>query len=128
MYDEQAPEATPLYDRIYTVVRQIPSGRVATYGQIAAICGLGTARTVGYAMAALSEKDVPWQRVINAQGKISARAGGREDSSQRRLLMDEGVVFDRRGRVDFDIVGWEGPDMDWLEDHGFFPAPRPTNR
>ena len=116
------------YQRIYKVVCQIPHGRVATYGQIAAICGLGTARTVGYAMAALFEDDVPWQRVINAQGRVSARVGGEEDKEQRKYLMDEGVVFDRLGRVDFRIFGWEGPDMDWLERNGCFPAVSPRTR
>lgn len=65
----------PTYERIYEVVRLIPPGRVATYGQVASIVGNCTARMVGYAMAALPPgSDVPWQRVINAQGKISLRA------------------------------------------------------
>ena len=127
-HEESEPKQLSSYARIYQVVRQIPCGRVATYGQIAAICGLGTARTVGYAMAAITVKDVPWQRVVNSAGKISVRAAGKEDPTQRRLLMQEGVVFDSRGRVNFDIVGWEGPDMDWLEENGYLPAPRPVNR
>ena len=130
MKSDSAPQVktTSLYDRIYEVVRQIPPGRVATYGQIASICGLGTARTVGYAMSAVNRSDIPWQRVLNAEGKISRRADGNEDSTQRRLLMGEGVVFDKRGRVNFDIAGWEGPDMDWLDQYGCFPAPRPARR
>ncbi|MEZ4729718.1 MAG: MGMT family protein [Caldilineaceae bacterium] len=65
----------PLYQRIYTMVQQIPPGQVVTYGQVAALVGNCTARMVGYAMAALDgSADVPWQRVINAQGKISPRA------------------------------------------------------
>ena len=117
-----------LYPKIYRVVKEIPVGRVATYGQIAAIVGSGTARTVGYAMAALRLPDVPWQRVLNSQGRISQRADGAEDPGQRRLLSEEGVLFDRLGRVDFDQVGWEGPDMGWLDDNGFFPAHRPRSR
>ena len=63
-------EQQRLYERIYLVVRQIPPGKVATYGQVAQITGNCTARMVGYAMAACPD-DVPWQRVINAQGKVS---------------------------------------------------------
>jgi methylated-DNA-protein-cysteine methyltransferase-like protein len=128
-WDHQPPTNTrSLYDKIYQVVREIPFGRVATYGQVAAIIGSGSARTVGYAMAAVKMPDVPWQRVLNSQGRISVRAGGAEDSQQRKLLSDEGVLFDHRGRLDFEQCGWSGPDMDWLDDNCFFPAPRPWNR
>ena len=74
-------------------------------------------------MAALTRDDVPWQRVLNSKGRISRRAHGTEDPAQRELLIEEGVFFDRRGRVDLDQVGWEGPEMGWLDDHGFFPVP-----
>ena len=94
-----------LYERIYLVVRQIPAGKVAAYGQIAQIAGDCTARMVGYAMAACPD-DVPWQRVINAQGKISLRQNADE---QRQLLEAEGVVFDERERVDLKVFGWDGP-------------------
>ncbi|MGQ9787397.1 MAG: MGMT family protein [Anaerolineae bacterium] len=98
---------TPLYERIYAVVRQIPPGKVAPYGQIAAIVGGCTARMVGYALAALRfDTDVPWQRVINRKGKISPRSGGAGSALQRQLLEAEGVRFDREGRVDFAEVGW----------------------
>jgi len=99
----------PLYERIYAVVRQIPSGRVATYGQVAGIVGACSAQMVGFAMAALrADTDVPWQRVINAQGKISLRAGGFGGTLQRQLLEEESVVFDDEGRTDFDQFGWIG--------------------
>ena len=114
-----------LYQRIYIVVRQIPTGKVSTYGQIAAIVGRGcTARQVGYAMAALrsDDKSVPWQRVINSQGEISLRPGG-GGARQRGLLEAEGVEFDAGGRADFRRFGWEGPDWEWLEQHAFNPAP-----
>lgn len=124
-HPEDRREKVPLYERIYRVVRQIPPGRVATYGQVAAIVGSGTARTVGYAMAALERGDVPWQRVINIQGRVSVRAGGMEDARQRALLIAEGVFFDRSGRVDLRAYGWDGPDMDWLEANGCLPAARP---
>ena len=82
------------YDRIYSTVRRIPRGRVATYGQVATLSGLpGRARQVGYALAALtSSTAVPWQRVVNAAGAISLRPldGG---ISQRLLLEREGIRF-----------------------------------
>lgn len=97
------------YERIYAVVRRIPRGRVATYGQIAALAGLpGHARQVGYALHALSEgTNVPWHRVINAKGEVSLRAEAGWDNFQRHLLEEEGVVFDKRGRVDLEDRRWE---------------------
>lgn len=122
----EAPPAPGVYARIYDIVRQIPRGRVATYGQVAAIEGHCSARMVGYAMAALPEgSNVPWQRVINARGQVSERAGGGGTSPQRRRLEAEGVFFDSRGRVDFARAGWDGPDPRWLAHHGFRCAPRP---
>ena len=115
------------YPRIYAIVREIPRGRIATYGQIAAIEGSSSARMVGYALAALSRSDrrVPWQRVLNRTGALSERGGGGGTSRQRRALEAEGVLFDAAGRVDFDTFGWDGPDIDWIDRHGFQPAPRP---
>ncbi len=101
---------TGSYSRIYDVVRRIPVGRVATYGQVAALAGLpGHARQVGYALNALPEdSDIPWQRVINAQGEVSPRASGSgAEHYQRFLLEEEGVVFDPRGRVDLKRFGWK---------------------
>ena len=106
------------YARYYDVVRRVPRGRVATYGQVASEAGLpGRARQVGYAMAACPDDDrIPWHRVINARGEISRRAGGRSfERIQRVLLEAEGVVFDARDRVDLDRFGWdpgERPDSD----------------
>jgi methylated-DNA-protein-cysteine methyltransferase-like protein len=102
-------ESPPLYARIYAVVRQIPPGKVATYGQIAGIVGGCTARMVGYALAATPEgSGVPWQRVINAKGKISPHGAGFGTWMQEQLLREEGVEFDIQGRIDFDIYGWLG--------------------
>ena len=113
-----------MYERIYAVVRQIPAGNVATYGQIAAIVGACTARMVGYAMAALPYgTTVPWQRVINRLGKISARSGGTGAARQRQLLEAEGVRFDRLNRVDLAEVGWTGPDWEWLARNGLLDGP-----
>lgn len=97
------------YQQIYSVIRRIPKGRVATYGQIAALAGLaGHARQVGYALNVLPDgHDVPWHRVINAQGKISKRSSSDYDELQRILLEAEGVVFDPEGRVPLDRFRWD---------------------
>ena len=113
-----------IYERIYTVARLVPCGQVATYGQIAAVIGATTtARQVGEAMAALRdhqiEPPVPWQRIINAQGKVST--GPR----QQRLLEAEGVVFDARGCTDLQRFGWRGPDAAWAQAHGMQLLPDP---
>jgi len=88
--------------RIYDAVRRIPRGRVSTYGDVAVAAGLpGHARQVGYALAALEpDSDVPWHRVVNAQGRISPRGRDRSvESLQRALLRDEGVHL-RAERID----------------------------
>ena len=96
------------YAAIYAVVRRIPRGRVATYGQVAALAGLaGQPRLVGYALHALPpETSVPWHRVINARGQVSHRAGMGESLTQRMLLVREGLSFDARGRLDLEWVRW----------------------
>jgi len=97
------------YLRIYEVVRQIPRGRVATYGQIADLAGLeGHARQVGYALHALPPgMKLPWHRVVNARGEVSRRSGGDSHELQRELLIAEGVKFDRRGRIDLVRYRWK---------------------
>ena len=96
------------YDRIYAVVRRIPRGRVATYGQVAALAGLGGhARQVGYALHALAtERVVPWHRVVNARGQISPRAEPGGDRIQRQLLEREGVNFDSADRLELGRYCW----------------------
>ncbi|SHJ85697.1 O(6)-alkylguanine repair protein YbaZ [Malonomonas rubra DSM 5091] len=92
--------SSSLYQQIYDLVRQVPPGRVTTYGQIGRLIGC-TARTVGFAMAALAPgTDVPWQRVINSQGKVSPRRDGEGNLLQQVLLQAEGVQFSRSGKVD----------------------------
>jgi methylated-DNA-protein-cysteine methyltransferase-like protein len=99
------------HERIYRVVRAIPEGRVATYGQVAEIAGRCTPRMVGYAMASVpAGTDVPWHRVINSRGTSSLRGDGRE--VQMALLRAEGVAFDEGGRVDLGEFGWRGPGVD----------------
>ncbi len=97
-----------LYQRIYRVVRRIPRGKVATYGQVARLAGLpNQARLVGYALHALSQDDIPWQRVLNARGEVSPRGVDGPDELQRELLEDEGVEFDLRGRVNLVRCAWK---------------------
>jgi methylated-DNA-protein-cysteine methyltransferase-like protein len=102
------PAGEGAYARIYAVVRRIPSGRVATYGQVAELAGLaGHARQVGYALHALpAGTAVPWHRVINAAGAVSLRAMPGDELTQRQLLEEEGVEFDLRGRVRLGAVRW----------------------
>lgn len=97
---------------IYDAASEIPYGKVATYGQLAVLAGLpGHARLAGYAMFNLPEElaaDVPWHRVINAQGRISyseSRCGN--DHRQRELLEAEGVEFDARGKINLRVYGWK---------------------
>jgi methylated-DNA-protein-cysteine methyltransferase-like protein len=105
---------SPLYSRVYALVRLIPPGRVTTYGRIARHVGC-TARTVGFAMAALpTGHDLPWQRVINSQGKVSPRRNGDGELIQRQLLEAEGVRFDARERVDLVRYGWEATGVKTL--------------
>jgi methylated-DNA-protein-cysteine methyltransferase-like protein len=93
--------------RVYAVVRRIPKGRVATYGQVAALAGLPRqARQVGYALAALRDARVPWQRVINARGEISPRREPGVEALQRRMLEREGVRFDAGGRIELERHLW----------------------
>lgn len=98
--------------RVYAVVRRIPRGRVASYGQVAAWAGLGRgARQVGYALHALPPgSDVPWHRVVNAQGRVSPRSTHGPELEQRIRLELEGVRFDAAGRIAMERFRWtEGP-------------------
>lgn len=98
------------YQLIYATVRQIPKGRVATYGQVAEFAGLPRqARQVGYALNALPARStVPWHRVVNAQGKISLRSdAGGHDVTQRLRLEREGVRFNPNGAIDLGKFRWQ---------------------
>ena len=88
--------ASDTYRRIYAVVSRIPRGRVATYGQVAALARLPRqARLVGYALNVLpSDTAVPWHRVVNAKGQVSVRGDGLgHEELQAKLLQREGVRF-----------------------------------
>jgi methylated-DNA-protein-cysteine methyltransferase related protein len=97
------------WEGIHAAVRRVPRGRVATYGQIAELAGLeGHARQVGYALHALpSNSGVPWHRVVNARGEVSARSSGDSHELQRHLLESEGIDFDARGRIDLGRFRWK---------------------
>jgi len=100
------------HEKFYAVIARIPKGRVVTYGQIAAMAGLGRrARMVGQALRSTPDGlEIPWHRVINSQGTVSPRGGlGWEEGYQRHLLEEEGVVFDARGRIDLERFRWD-PD------------------
>ncbi len=112
------PDPQEYNQRVWKLVRQVPRGKVATYGQIALMlpppAGVDfdayrafAPRWVGSAMASCPN-DVPWQRVINSQGKISERPGAEK---QRQLLEEEGIPF-VKDRVDLKKFGWKGLDAD----------------
>lgn len=97
------------YDLIYAVVRQIPYGQVATYGQVAELAGLiGKPRVVGYALYRVTDADeMPWHRVINAKGEVS-RSPHRNgtDDYQQSLLEAEGIAFNAAGKLDLERYRW----------------------
>jgi len=106
----------PFYRRIYRVVRNIPRGRVATYGIVARLAGRpGAARMVGWALSALSDDDdVPWWRVVNAAGRISLSAQTHAAVVQRALLLREGVRFGPGGALNLAKYGWPAQAYDSL--------------
>lgn len=94
-------------ERVYQIIRAIPPGRVMTYGQIAAILGEGyTPRTVGYVMFNSADDGVPWQRVINSQGKCSTGRLTIPLNLQEELLKAEGVKFNDKGACDLKTYLW----------------------
>ncbi|HEY68010.1 MAG: cysteine methyltransferase [Chloroflexi bacterium] len=103
------------FERVYQLVRQVPPGKVTSYGAIARMLGHPrAARTVGWALHSLPDgSDVPWHRVINSQGRISTSCREHSADLQRALLEAEGIEFDEHGYVDWERFGWEG--LSWLE-------------
>ncbi|MFQ6102298.1 MAG: MGMT family protein [Anaerolineae bacterium] len=110
------------FERVYRLVRQVPPGKVTSYGAIARMLGHPrAARTVGWALHSLPPSippderggDVPWHRVINSQGRISTSCREHGADLQRVLLEAEGIEFDNHGYVDWDRFGWEG--LPWPE-------------
>ena len=98
-----------LYQKIHHIISLIPSGKVATYGQIAEIVGGCSARMVGYAASAVpQDSEIPGQRVINYKGGISQRSSGTGGLLQQKLLEAEGIVFNQNGRTDLKQYRWKG--------------------
>lgn len=97
------------YSAIYAVVKEIPTGQVATYGQVADLAGLsGHARQVGYALHATPDEiEIPWQRVVNAKGEVSGRSDPLLMDVQQSLLEAEGVLFNSSGRCDLAHYRWQ---------------------
>src|SRR3954463_5113889 len=97
------------WEMFYRVVRKLPRGKVASYGQIAELAGLdGHARQVGYALHALpADSGVPWHRVVNAKGEISPRSAGDSHELQRMLLEEEGVKFSLDGKISLAQFRWK---------------------
>ncbi len=126
------PDPETFNSLVWEIVKQIPAGQISTYGQIASMIEPDEATSpetyrrlspqwVGTAMNNTPpDQGIPWQRVINSQGKISLppEAGG---GRQRALLEAEGVQFDDKGRVDFEVCGWDGPPQAWLKDRALLP-------
>ena len=102
-------ETPSYYQEVYAIVSEVPQGKVSTYGQVASLSSRPkAARQVGYALAALPEDhDVPWQRVVNARGEISARSKPGYDDYQRILLEEEGIEFGLHGRIDLKRYLWK---------------------
>ena len=100
----------PVFEAIYRIVREIPNGRVATYGQIARLAGMPRgARAVGYAMAACNDDTVPCHRVVDRLGGTKAAFDTYAPGTQRALLEAEGVPFRADGTVDLTRCQWQ-PD------------------
>lgn len=114
--------ARNFYEQVYDVVRRVPAGRVTTYGRIANMLGRpNAARAVGYALAALPDKDdsyanVHWQRVINSQGRISIVNREFSANKQADLLRAEGVLVSDDLRIDLDRYLWRGLDLPELDE------------
>jgi len=109
-----AGKTSKSYPRIWNVVAAIPYGRVASYGQVAELAGIGRgARMIGWALGQAPDRAaLPWHRVLNAQGKISIPKSSRSRAEQIRRLTDEGIVVND-GKVDMRRYRWE-PDIDEL--------------
>jgi methylated-DNA-protein-cysteine methyltransferase-like protein len=135
------PDPTPYYRLVWEIVKQVPPGKVTTFGQIASMIpppdGIEMedyakvgARWVGDAMNRISTIDdpaVPWHRVINAKGMISLPELSRAAAVQRGRLRDEGTLGEDAEGVDLDEYGWEGPDMDFLDEHDLL-MPKPLTK
>jgi methylated-DNA-protein-cysteine methyltransferase-like protein len=123
------PPNDDFFETVWQIVRQVPHGKVTTYGQVASMIPPApdsdaeqhqrlAPRWVGTAMRKVDD-DIPWQRVINSQGKISLP--DETGIKQRSLLEAEGVKFSKSGVVDLEVYGWEGPSDAWLDEYNLLP-------
>jgi methylated-DNA-protein-cysteine methyltransferase-like protein len=123
------PPNDDFFETVWLIVRQVPHGKVTTYGQVASMIPPApdsdaeqhqrlAPRWVGTAMRKVDD-DIPWQRVINSQGKISLP--DEIGVKQRSLLEAEGVKFSKSGVVDLEVYGWEGPSDEWLDENNLLP-------
>lgn len=119
-------QASNFYTQVYQVIQRIPPGKVSSYGRIAHMLGHPqAARAVGYALSALKETGrhepysaatVPWQRVVNSQGRISLHHREQTAQKQAQLLRDEGIEVDEQLRINLDAYLWEGLHLVELDD------------
>jgi methylated-DNA-protein-cysteine methyltransferase-like protein len=110
---EEMVESEGYRERVFEIVRRIPSGRVMTYGQLAEILGQGyTPRTVGFVMHTADEEKTPWHRVINSQGGCSTGRVILPPDKQQRMLEAEGVEFNVRGRCDLNRYRWTPEEVE----------------
>ena len=125
MIRQMKTEIPGFFEQVYKVVRCIPPGKVSSYGRIAAMLGYPrAARAVGYALSALRQPNkgeytsanVPWQRVVNSQGRISIRHREQTAKKQAEILRSEGVAVDENGRIDLTVHLWEGLHLVELDD------------
>lgn len=119
-------ETSGYRERVYEIVRRIPTGRVMTYGQIAEMLGEGyTPRTVGYVMHAADEETTPWQRVINSQGACSTGRVILPPDKQKRMLEAEGIEFNAKERCDLGRYRWS-PDEAEQTQSSMFDEEQPS--
>jgi len=125
------PQPTLYFPIVWLIVRQIPEGKVSTYGQIASMIPLPEGanpesyhrlapRWVGTGLRRTPDQPIPWQRVINSQGRISLPEGSENAEKQRIILEHEGIVF-IGGKVNLVQYGWQGPSEAWLAEHDLNP-------
>ena len=117
---------TTFYKQVYKVVQSIPKGKISSYGRIAHMLGRPrAARAVGYALSALKDSKsdapytsatVPWQRVVNSQGRISIRHREATANRQAEFLRNEGVVVNDDLRINLDVYLWEGLHLLEIDD------------
>jgi len=104
--------SSDFYERVYEVTRQIPEGRVTSYGAIANYLGRrGGARMVGYAMNLSHDKDVPAHRVVNRMGMLTGKHHFPGTNLMKQLLENEGVEISDDCVVDFDHLFWDPAEM-----------------